>query len=369
MRCPNCNQEISDSAHFCGHCGHRLEEVEAVKPAEPGPPPPEPVPKKLPPELEATRLSKPGPPPQPPQPPEVEAKKPESEEPTPKPPVAPAIAKPMAPKPKRGLPGWVLGLVGLVIVAVIVGALVITGVIDFGSTQPAVTHNDAVPAITPTSIAVIDSGSTQLAVTCQGPISEWVEIESAWLNQPVEVDGKLTNQQEWSDAPCLDLTLREPDDSDDSMPSRWWIKNDAEWLYLLVRVPAEELIDGPAVTRYGAAINFFWPEWSEVSGWPYSDAGSIRRNNTTGDQYGWDDERWLEDTQASPPGENNVEGATSEDGTYVWFEFRKALDSGDDRDWSWLPGETIDYGSLLLGVWGTTDGQWFEIATVLHLAE
>ncbi|MBN1219629.1 MAG: hypothetical protein JXM69_11920 [Anaerolineae bacterium] len=71
---------------------------------------------------------------------------------------------------------------------------------------------------------------------------------------------------------------------------------------------------------------------------------------------GWDDERWYEDTQASPPGESNVAGAMSEDGTYVWFEFRKALNSGDDYDWSWRAGDTVpDVGEVWLGAWGTTN--------------
>jgi hypothetical protein len=263
----------------------------------------------------------------------------------PAPPKPPSIPPP-PPKPKGRSPGWVLGLVGLVVVAAIIGGLVFTGVITFGSTPHPV-------------------------FTCQGPVSEWVEIDSARLTQQVRLDGQISSNQEWSDATCLDITLTEPDSGSVSIPTRWWIKNDAEWLYLLVRVPAEELIK-PSVSRYGAAINYFWPEWSGES-WPHSDAGSVNQDNKARDQYGWDEERWYEDTQASPPGENNVQGSMSEDGTYVWFEFRKALDSGDDRDldWSWLPGETIgdDESALLLGVWGTTDTTWFEIYTALRLAE
>jgi hypothetical protein len=40
-------------------------------------------------------------------------------------------------------------------------------------------------------------------------------------------------------------------------------------------------------------------------------------------------------------GFNNVEGAPTFDGTYYWFEFRKALDSGDaaGHDWSAAPGQ------------------------------
>ena len=58
------------------------------------------------------------------------------------------------------------------------------------------------------------------------------------------------------------------------------------------------------------------------------------------DGYG-DGANWFTDTAASPPGENNVEGTATHDGTSYWFEFRKRLNSGDGYDWSWASGQTI----------------------------
>jgi hypothetical protein len=36
MRCPNCNEEIKDTAKWCGYCGHKIEEPSSV-PEEPAP--------------------------------------------------------------------------------------------------------------------------------------------------------------------------------------------------------------------------------------------------------------------------------------------------------------------------------------------
>jgi len=45
------------------------------------------------------------------------------------------------------------------------------------------------------------------------------------------------------------------------------------------------------------------------------------------------------DTQVSPPGENNVSGGASYDGTYYWFEFGKPLNTGDRYDLVLMPGQ------------------------------
>jgi branched-chain amino acid transport system substrate-binding protein len=201
-------------------------------------------------------------------------------------------------------------------------------------------------------------------------LEPWSEVEIPWLSNIVTLDGTMTNTTEWSDAVCLDLTLQEPDYTlgEEKIQSRWWLKNDDTWLYLLVRVPTVELKEGMTEPFYLAAIDHFWPEWSEATDWqwPYSDGGSVDNDNVAYDVYGWDGSNWYMDIEASPPGEHNVEGALSEDETYVWFEFRKALDSGDEYDWSWPPGRVVDEGSTIVGVLGKA-GTWFEINLVLTI--
>jgi hypothetical protein len=210
--------------------------------------------------------------------------------------------------------------------------------------------------------------------SCQYFDTEWPELESAWRRNRVTLDGRMTRSREWLDATCLDLVLGHPDWSSedkqwsDTILSRWWIKNDEEWLYLLVRVPIAEF------EARGAALDYFWPEWTEEHGWAHSDASSVSLEGETNDAHGWNEEDWHEDVLASPPGENNVEGAAREDGTYYWFEFRKALDSGDGYDWSLSPGDVIGVAedSALFVVWGEEGPDvwtWFELNVQLHLGQ
>jgi len=214
------------------------------------------------------------------------------------------------------------------------------------------------------SVAMVFLISIFLMLSSVIAAPETVEIESSWLRNRVTLDGEMTTAQEWSDAVSVDLTLLEKHIGPATIPSRWWVKNDAEWLYLLARVPVAEL------EAYAAYIDYFWP-YPYVGLWEHSDFGWVDQDDDTWDAYGWDEVRWYDDTLASPPGENNVEGAASKDGTYYWFEFRKALNSGDGYDWSWAPGETVgtgQTGDLLLGIYDKTVPTYFEEYILLHLA-
>ena len=195
----------------------------------------------------------------------------------------------------------------------------------------------------------------------QVPPGETAEIKSPWLRNEVTFDGEMTTAQEWSDAVCLDLTLVEKLEGPATISSRWWVKNDAQWLYLLARVPVAEL------EAYGAFIDYFWP-YPFVDQWEHSDEGWVDQDDDVQDFYEWDGESWDEDILASPPGENNVEGGASKDATYYWFEFRKTLSSGDGYDWSWAPGETVgNEGNLGLGIYDKTVPTWFQVDILLHL--
>jgi hypothetical protein len=116
---------------------------------------------------------------------------------------------------------------------------------------------------------------------------------------------------------------------------------------------------------YEASIAYFWPH-PYTGLWEHSDGNVVDQDGYTRDLYGWDEKMFYDDTLASPAGQNNVEGAASRDATYSWFEFRKALDSGDGYDWSWAPGETQgDEGSLMLAI--SSESTWFKRNILLHL--
>jgi hypothetical protein len=164
---------------------------------------------------------------------------------------------------------------------------------------------------------------------------------SNWLTQPVTLDGHMTTPDEWSDAASYYLPL--PNYYGPGIVSAtFWFKNDATWLYILERV---EWSPGAGPQECdSSSIEYFWPEWHYPNGWDYSDAGGVNYGglypNPTFDLYGWDEQQWYDDTLAVPPGQNNVQGAATHDGTGYWFEFRKPLASGDGYDWTFVPGGT-----------------------------
>lgn len=168
-------------------------------------------------------------------------------------------------------------------------------------------------------------------------------ILSAWLKNPVMIDGKFTSTDEWEEATPVDVKIGEYDPGVD-FTMRIWAKNDKKDLYLLYRVVY-------AISLYDdaddAGISYFWPEYNLVTGWEYNDASFCSVNPAyegwTRDYYGWDETRFYKDVEAVPPGENNVEGRGTYDGNYYWFEMKKPLDSGDGYDWTLEPGETYGW--------------------------
>jgi hypothetical protein len=186
-----------------------------------------------------------------------------------------------------------------------------------------------------------------------------VTIESAWLSHEVLLDGKMTTEQEWSDATSLSLDLLEKDVGPATVSSQWWLKNDGEWLYLLASVPAAEL------EAWGAYVDYFWSEHSDIS-WIDHDSGTWDAH-----AYNPNDGTWTGDTDPASPGTNDVEGAVTQDVSTYWFEFRKALNSGDGYDWSLAPGDTFgtgQTGSLYLGITDQDITVYYQMPVLLELA-
>jgi hypothetical protein len=205
---------------------------------------------------------------------------------------------------------------------------------------------------------------------------EW--IEAGWPAGPVRIDGHISHDEEWVAADCLRLVLGEPvwegeeQAGGKAIQATWWVQNDEDWLYMLVRVPTRDLKDRPEVEGYGVSISHFWPDPFEEF-WEFSDTGGMDQAGDFWDGHGWDNQNWFADEAASPPGEIDGEAAVRETDQYIWFEFKKALHSGDRLDWEWWPGQVVgdggpDDGPVLLGAWGRAEWTWFESYVVIHLA-
>jgi hypothetical protein len=177
----------------------------------------------------------------------------------------------------------------------------------------------------------------------------------------VHIDGRISSPLEWSRAYCADMKLLELMEGPFSRVVRWWIQNDENNLYVLVRVPKE-------VPVRGMFVDYFWPRY-ENGRWERSDGLNVNIEGLFDDIYGWDETQWFSDGSANPPGMNNVEGAAHEDSLYWWFEAKKALDSREIYDWSWHTGMrvgTTDFDHLLVGIWTAKTG--FSRYLQLHIS-
>jgi hypothetical protein len=203
-----------------------------------------------------------------------------------------------------------------------------------------------------------------LPQTCSIPKDKTARLYSGSLRFAVTLDGKPTSDREWSDAVCADLYLGKDLLTSQIVGSRWYIKNDAKWLYILVRVPKTVL------EIISMEVTYLWQD-QEDSNRGYSDSAQISHDPTsTGDYFGWDQTSWFPDQSSPNRAINNVEGATGEDDGYIYFEFRKPLNSGEVEDWAWQPGSWVGSGvtgDLMFGI--STDQAWYAQYITLHLSE
>lgn len=167
-------------------------------------------------------------------------------------------------------------------------------------------------------------------------------VVSAWLKNPVTIDGVLTSSDEWVEATPIDVVVGIYDSGAD-FNIRVWAKNDKTDLYLLYRISYH-------TSRYDdadeAGISYTWPALDPLTGWE-SDAGSCSINpiyvGQTRDLYDWNGTHFKNDVEATPPGENDLEGKGTYDGASYWFEMKKPLNSGDGYDWDFELGGTYGW--------------------------
>ena len=168
-------------------------------------------------------------------------------------------------------------------------------------------------------------------------------VQAPLLTAPVTLDGRVTNADEWSDTTETPVTMYAREGSEKNSATIR-AKNDIEWLYLLFRT--ERLSsDNP---QDNCGIYYHWGAGAIGTVGKPSDSGQANKRGVAGDLYGYDGSRWYNDVDDG--GTNDVEGAVTQDNTYMWCELRKKLDSGDaNHDWTMSAGNT----------YGGTDGQMF----------
>jgi hypothetical protein len=175
---------------------------------------------------------------------------------------------------------------------------------------------------------------------------DYSPMESAVSSHPVEIDGEITSPEEWSDASCMDLRMHYSTNvtNPEFQRARWWVKNDDQNVYFLVRVPGE-------LAARGVFMDYFWPEYT--GSWAHSDGVFIDREGQVFDHGNWDELQWHEDADMDPPGTIDVQGAHKGDGEFDWFEISRPLDSGDANDWALKTGQTVGNhprDSFLVGI-------------------
>lgn len=202
---------------------------------------------------------------------------------------------------------------------------------------------------TPDDTAKVPSTPVVEEVDCDkdsGGHINFYPIKSPLNSHSIEVDGRISSTEEWSQAACVDLRMHYS--TNVSNPNfqrvRWWVQNDNQYIYFLVRIPID-------LAARGVFIDYFWPQYTGT--WAHSDGVFINVDGEFYDQGNWDELQWYEDVEVDPPGTVDGEGASTQDTTYYWFEIKRPLDSGDAYDWSWQPGQT--YGnnpldSILAGI-------------------
>lgn len=195
-----------------------------------------------------------------------------------------------------------------------------------------------------------------------------VDLGSGWSAYPVTFDGKITNEQEWSDAYQQKVVFFRgwlPDEphlrTNDTAAATFYVKNDAKWLYLLVHVNSTNK------DPQGIGISYYWWTWHGV--WDGGRAAGVERDGSVYDAY-YVNETYWKDVKPT-----NVKGAVScvtflLSGSDCWFEFAKMLRSDDAHDWSFAPGEEVGTGppDLLVNMhFAKNEGSYIRY-TKLHLS-
>jgi len=215
-------------------------------------------------------------------------------------------------------------------------------------------------AVEPTAAPVVSDDECQ---NDTGQPQDYLPLSSSFVTHNIRIDRQISKPDEWSPAVCVDLRMHETIETSNPniRKARWWWQNDAQYLYVLVRIPREYPL-------MGVALDYFWPRYTGT--WAYSDGIYVRPARDANDHANWDEAQWYEDVELDPPGTIDIEAVVTNDSEYYWLEFKRPLNSGDRYDWAWEPGQTIGYNPadhLLSGL--VLDGTFFGRYLQLTLGE
>jgi outer membrane protein assembly factor BamD (BamD/ComL family) len=177
-------------------------------------------------------------------------------------------------------------------------------------------------------------------------------VESNFNSSLTFVDGKITYPSEWANSKCYKVRLAAQPPGQgcgsgtSSIPVEWFLMNDKQRLYLLIRFSKNDFIPT------GIHFSYFYP-YPYTDRWQFSDNMAFWGSRAF-DQYGWDETEFHDDT--SNGGSMNTRAKSSYDNQSYWFEFSKPLDSGDGHDWTWMLGDKVGTGltgDLMIGSFGT----------------
>jgi hypothetical protein len=179
-----------------------------------------------------------------------------------------------------------------------------------------------------------------------GSQANYYPVQSPYISHSIEIDGEITSPEEWANAPCIDFRLHYGINvtNPNFQRARWWVQNDGQDIYFLVRVPKE-------YSPRGVYVNYWWPQYTGT--WEHSDGVYARINDEVFDHGQWDEMQWQYDTDLDPPGTVDIEARSTEDDGFYWFELKRALNSGDNYDWVFEPGQTYGnnpYDSVMIGI-------------------
>jgi len=179
-----------------------------------------------------------------------------------------------------------------------------------------------------------------------GSQASYYPVQSPFISHSIEIDGEITSPEEWANVPCVDFRLHYGINvtNPNFQRTRWWVQNDGQDIFFLVRVPKE-------YSPRGVYVNYWWPEYTGT--WEHSDGVYARINDEVFDHGQWDEMQWQYDTDLDPPGTVDIEARSTEDDEFYWFELKRALNSGDSYDWVFEPGQKYGsnpYDSVMIGM-------------------
>jgi len=193
------------------------------------------------------------------------------------------------------------------------------------------------------STSVVDEFDCELDTGSQ---ANYYPVKSPFISHSVEIDGEITSTEEWSNAPCIDFRLHYGINvtNPNFQRARWWVQNNGQDIFFLVRVPKEH-------AARGLFVDYWWPEYTGT--WEHSDGIYAKTNGEIRDLGQWDEMQWHEDKDLDPPGTVDIEARSTEDDKFYWFEIKRAMNSGDRYDWIFEPGHKYGanpYDSVMIGM-------------------